>query len=57
MPNVTDPPAGVPASVAGLFLEAGITGEALRRCDETDQYWLAVLEASELTALAQAAPW
>ena len=45
------------APVARLFLEAGITGETMRRCDETDRRWLEVLEASELTALAQPAPW
>jgi len=31
----------VPAPVAHLF--AGISPETLRRCDERDRYWLAVL--------------
>ena len=40
------------APVARLFLEAGITPEAMRRCDEIDARWLAVLGASGLTAPA-----
>jgi hypothetical protein len=33
----------IPAPVAPLFEEAGITEETHQRCDEIDRYWLAVL--------------
>lgn len=45
----------VPAPVARLFREAGITQETLRRCEERDRYWLQAVEA-EAAARGLAGP-